>query len=48
MFYNPPKDLRWQFGIFELKRRFFKIYNERSSDNVDLQIDENEQTLLLC
>ena len=29
--YQPPKDLRWQLGIFELKRRVFKIYNDRNS-----------------
>ena len=46
--YEPPKDLRWQLGIFELRKWEYQIYNDRSSDNVDLTIDESEQTLLFC
>ncbi len=46
--YQAPKILRWSLSIFELKRRLFTTYSDRNANEMGLQIDQREQTLLVC
>ncbi len=46
--YKAPENLKWQLGIFELKKRAWKIYRDKHKGNMDLSIDPREKTLLIC